>query len=302
MSHCSLSFSRGTDKGGALHTGWAVIIPVLTPTPCIRQPRALLYFQCFATLQTIYRNSSTFFSLTSDFFIHPFPHLIRDESHSPRPDHQKVLIETMWLQCESSGLVNFLGVICPAWCNSCMSPALCTCGAECSFTLHDCGHHPSHGSYSLPFQKENIFPFSPCMRKAFLFSVFQRKFLPPQTLRRNIQRWLWKCVLLESSLTPDKCRLAILLKYSFHTLGLVLLFTSLRQSSFIRWNQRTNCWFNLAWNYLTKKANVEELSFFPYVLILDLLKKQSLSERAPSETWTCISSFSLQWKSASLQF
>lgn len=53
------------------------------PTPHIPRPRASLYFNCFATLQTIYRNVSTFFSLTSDFFIHPFLHLIRDESHSP---------------------------------------------------------------------------------------------------------------------------------------------------------------------------------------------------------------------------
>lgn len=176
------NFYRGLERGDSQSTTHQRCFPNLAPF--ILHPRVPRCFHCFATFQTAYRNLLTFFSPTSDFLVHPFLHLIRDESYSPlatsskSPNQNHVI--AMWVSWVGSLSQLYIS----HWVDLVQkSPILCTCGANCSFSLHGCGHLPLRGSYSLLSQEENTFPLKPYIMKTFLyFSFFQRKFLSPQTL------------------------------------------------------------------------------------------------------------------------
>lgn len=118
----------------------------------------------------------TFFSRTSDFLVHPFLHLIRDESYSPLATSSKSVnqnhVIAMWL----FWVTYFLSFIYPLGCNFLhKSPALCVCRVHLLCMTIVILHH----SYIFPFQKTCSLSI-PIVWKPILF--FQSKFLSPQTL------------------------------------------------------------------------------------------------------------------------
>lgn len=93
------------------------------------------------------------------------------------PHHQKIVIKTILLQCESSGLVKFLSFMYPIGCNSYLSNLL---SVHVELTVHLLCMMVVIFLTPVIFyiQKKNILPFNPyVMKDCFIF--FQRKFLSP---------------------------------------------------------------------------------------------------------------------------
>ena len=238
-----------------------------------------------AALQTSYRNVLTFFSLTSDFSVRPFPHLIGMSHILHWARHQKALIKTMLLQCEFSGLVNFLSFMYPTGWNSYTSQLVSAHAGLAVDSLY-----AAAVIFLLLSQKERIFPLNPYIMKIFVLFFFSEDILIFPNSWRTYRRKHWKCILVGSP------RISVLhpIEIQFPALCLKLLAKSSTAAILCGIKVMT-----LLISLILELLNQESrflgilLLLFFNILFPDLLNKQSLFERTPSETWMWIFFFLL---------